>query len=69
MATFKYIGTLVKANGKVDVRVPQGDGTSLYFEDVQPNVTVLDAGDDAFGIRALEYGVDILGALVYERIN
>jgi len=69
MASFRYIGTLVKANGKVDVRVPQNDGTILTFEDVEPNVTVIDAGADAFGIRALDNGVDMLGSLVYERVS
>lgn len=69
MAVFKYIGTLVKPNGKVDVKVPQRDGSYLVFEDVVPNVTTMDVGTDAYGILALENGADVFGSLVYERVS
>jgi hypothetical protein len=69
MATnFRYIGLYVKSDGKVDVRVPQSDGTWLEFKGVVPNLTILEVTDDR-AVRALEYAVDPMGMFLYERVN
>ena len=69
MATFMYIGTITKDDGTVDVLVPKSDGTSLFFTQVVPNVTILDVGIDSFAINSLEQARDLYGAYCYSRAS
>lgn len=69
MAVFRYIGSLTKANGKIDVIVPKADGTKVKFADVTPDTGSIDVGDDEISIAALENSVDLMGQYNYERVS
>ena len=69
MATFRYIGTMVKANGRVDVRCKDSTGTPMEWNDVEPNVTVIDVGNDNHVILSFENAVDIFNNFTYQRIT
>jgi len=69
MATFRYIGTETKANGKVDVRCRNSAGETLQWLDVTPNSTVIDVGSDAKCLKDFEYAVNASGAFTYQRVS
>lgn len=69
MATYRYIGTMKKPNGKVDVVVPKADGTKLRFNDVTPEVDIIDVGDDVISIKAMDYAVGLANEFLYERTD
>ena len=67
MATFKYIGSATKANGKVDVIVPKKDGTKQTFTDVTPNVTEIVVTDPK-SIKSLQNSQDLDHLYNYDEI-
>lgn len=53
MATFKYVGTFVKDNGKVDINVG-----SYSFADVTPNTYEITVADGSKEESFLEHAID-----------
>ena len=64
MSTFKYVGTMTKGNGKVDVKVG-----SYTFNDVTPGEYVINVPDGSREELALESASDPMnnGANLYEK--
>jgi hypothetical protein len=69
MATFKYIGTLTKADGTVDVRCEDSAGVMCEWDAVVPNVSVIDVGADARLIKCFDNAVDMMGNYTYEKVS
>lgn len=69
MARFRYVGTMTKENGRVDVKVATGQNkVMLNFVDVEPNVTVMEV-EDEHAIRYLDVAMGLMGEKLYERIG
>lgn len=68
MASFKYIGSMTKTDGTIDVVVPQSNGSKIKYSGITPGVA-FNVGNDAWAIQALEYAVDPMGQFIYERVS
>lgn len=61
MATFKYVGSNAKSNGKIDIRVG-----NYEFLDIEPGVDDIIVPDDSQEEKALEFAQDPLdGTFLY----
>ena len=61
MATFKYVGSKTKDNGKIDINV----GT-LSFSDITPDTFSITVDDGSFEETALEQAKDVFdGTYLY----